>query len=181
MAGELGNGLVTGIPRGGTIPQALASVQRGADRTGRKLENFCTSALVNLLMLDPGYKLTDDHVIAQCGSSIMVNVHFAVELVKEAGCEPPRYVQPIWEEDTAFHESRPAELLHQQLHASHYSYLDPEEARFVAPDLTKNFWNAGQSDKIVDQLRDLEKQGLNAMSFVAPEDQHCRLFEDLLR
>ena len=109
------------------------------------LKKFCTSALVNLLMLDPGNKLTDDYLIAQCGSSIMVNVHFAVELVKEAGCEPPRYVQPIWEEDMAFHESLAVTIRHQQLHASHYSYLDPEEARFVAPDLTKQFCNAGQS------------------------------------
>ena len=67
LAGDLGDCLVTGMPRGGTIPQALANVQRGADRTGRKLDNFYTSALVNLLMLDPGDKLTDDHVIAQCG------------------------------------------------------------------------------------------------------------------
>ena len=82
------------------------------------LKKFCTSALVNLLMLDPGNKLTDDYLIAQCGSSIMVNVHFAVELVKEAGCEPPRYVQPIWEEDMAFHESLAVTIRHQQLHFS---------------------------------------------------------------
>ena len=181
LAGELGDGLVTGIPRGGSIAQALANVQRGADRVGRKLENFHTSALVNLLMLEPGDKLTDDHVIAQCGSSIMVNIHFAVELVKETGCEPPDYAKPIWEEYMAFHESRVAETRHQKLHASHYSHLDPEEARFVTPDLIKAFCIAGQPEDIVEQLRDLEKQGLNAISFIAPEDQRYRRVEDFSR
>ena len=181
LAGELGDGLVTGIPRGGTIPQALANVQRGADRVGRTLKNFHTSALVNLLMLQPGDKLTDDHVIAQCGSSIMVNIHFAVELVKETGCEPPDYAKPIWDEYMAFHEARIAATRHQELHASHYSHLDPQEARFVTPELIKAFCIAGQPEEIAEQLRELEKQGLNAISFIAPEDQRYRRIEDFSR
>ena len=181
MAGELGDGLVTGIPRGGAIPEALANVQRGADRVGRKLENFQTTAMVNLLMLEPGAALTDEQVIAECGSSIMVNVHFAVDLVKETGCDPPDYVRPIWDEYMAFHETRDAETRHQALHASHYSYLDPDEARFVTPDMIRKFCIAGQPEEIVEQLRDLEKQGLNAINFVTPQDQRYRLIEDFSR
>lgn len=181
LAGELGDGLVTGIPRGGTIPEALANVQRGADRAGRKPADFQVTALVNLLMLGPGEALTDERVIAECGSSIMVNVHFAVELVKETGCAPPDYVLPIWDEYMAFHESREAERRHQKLHASHYSYLDPEEARFVTPDMTRKFCIAGQPDEIVAQLRDLEEQGLTGINFVPPQDQRYRLIEDFSR
>ncbi len=181
LAGELGDGLVTGIPRGGIIPEALANVQRGADRAGRTLENFHTSALVNLLMLAPGEKLTDEAVIQRCGSSIMVNVHFAVELVKETGCEPPHYVQPIWDEYMAFHNAKTAATRHQHLHASHYSHLDPEEARFVTPELIKAFCIAGQPEQIIEQLRGLEGQGLNAISFIATEQQRYRMIEDFAR
>ena len=181
LAGEFGDGLVTGIPRGGTIAEALANVQRGADRAGRSLENFQTTAMVNLLMLEPGEALTDERVIAECGSSIMVNVHFAVDLVKETGCEPPDYVKPIWDEYMAFHETRAAETRHQALHASHYSYLDPDEARFITPDMIKKFCIAGQPEEIVEQLHDLEKQGLNAINFVTPQDQRYRLIEDFSR
>lgn len=181
LAGELGDGLVTGIPRGGTIPQALDNVRRGASRKGRKLENFATTALVNLLMLNDGDKLTDDHVIAECGSAIMANVHFAVDLVKETGCEPPHYVKPIWDEYMAFHESRDAETRHQALHASHYSYLDPGEARFVTPEMIKQFCIAGQPEEIVEQLRDLESQGLNGINFIAPQDRRYRTIEDFAR
>ena len=181
LAGELGDGLVTGIPRGGTIPEALANVKRGADRRGRTLENFETTALVNLLMLAPGQALTDDDVIAQCGSAIMANVHFAVDLVKETGCEPPDYVKPIWEEYMAFHETRAAETRHQTLHASHYSYLDPDEARFITPEMIKKYSIAGQPEEIVEQLRALEAQGLNGINFITPADQRYRLIEDFAR
>lgn len=181
LAGELGDGLVTGIPRGGAIPQALANVHRGADRVGRTLEKFKTTALVNLLMLEPGDKLTDDHVISECGSAIMANVHFAVDLVKETGCEPPDYVKPIWEEYMAFHETRAAETRHQALHASHYSYLDPAEARFVTPEMIKQFCIAGQPEEIVERLRDLESQGLDGINFIAPQDQRYRMIEDFAR
>ncbi len=181
LAGEFGDGLVTGIPRGGTIAQALANVQRGADRVDRTLDSFQTTALVSLLMLEPGESLTDERVIAECGSSIMVNVHFAVDLVKETGCEPPDYVKPIWEEYMAFHETRAAETRHQKLHQSHYSYLDPDEARFITPDMIKKFCIAGQPEEIVEQLRDLEQQGLNAVNFVAPLDHRYRVIEDFSR
>lgn len=181
LAGELGDGLVTGIPRGGTIQQALANVQRGADKAGRALDNFQTTALINLLMLEPGDKLTDDHVIARCGPSIMVNVHFAVEMVKETGREPPDYVKPIWDEYMAFLKSREARGSQQDLHASHYSHLDPEEARFVTPDMIKAFCIAGQPEEIVEQLRELEKQGLDAISFITTEDETYRLIEDFSR
>lgn len=181
LAGEFGDGLVTGIPRGGTIAQAYANVQRGADRADRTLNDFKMTALVSLLMLEPGESLTDEHVIQTCGSSIMVNVHFAVDLVKETGCEPPDYVRPIWEEYMEFHNSRDEATRHQKLHQSHYSYLDPDEVRFITPEMIKKFCIAGQPEEIVEQLRDLEKQGLHAINFIAPLDQRYRVIEEFSR
>ena len=181
LAGELGDGLITGIPRGGTVPEALANVQCGADRASRTLDGFETTALVTLLMLEPGESLSDEKVIAECGSSVMVNVHFAVELVKETGCEPPDYVKPIWDEYMSFHEKRAPETRHQALHASHYSYLDPEEARFVTPDMIRKFAIAGQPEEIVEQLRNLEEQGLDGINFIPPQDYRYRVVEDFSR
>ena len=181
LAGELGDGLITGIPRGGTITQALANVRRGAERADRSLQGFKVHALVNLLMLEPGETLTDAAVIARCGSSIMVNVHFAFELVKETGCEPPDYVKPVWEKYKAFQESRAAERRHQEMHASHYSHLDPEEARFVTPDMIRKFCIAGQPEEIVEQLRALAKEGLDGINFIAPLEQRYRMIEDFSR
>jgi len=178
LAGELGDGLITGIPRGGSIPWALANVKRGADGAGRSMDGFFTTALVNMLMLAPGESLESERVIAECGSSVMANVHFLIDWVKETGGDPPEYVKPIWKDYLAFHNARDAATRHQKLHESHYSYLDPDEARFITPEIIRNFCIAGQPEDIVEQLRELERQGLNAINFIAPLQQQYRLIED---
>ena len=157
LAGEIGDGLITGIPRGGTIAQAMANVRKGADRSGRSLDGFETFGLVNILMLKPGEKLTDAAVIQQCGSAIMANIHFVVDWVKETGNPPPDYILPFWDEYMDFHNKRDADTAHMKLHQSHYSFLDPEEARFVTPEMIKAFTIAGQPEEMVEQLRALEK------------------------
>lgn len=181
LAGELGDGLITGIPRGGAIPQALANVKKGADKAGRSLDDFQTYALVNLLMLENGETLESERVIAECGPAIMANVHYLVDFVKETGRQPPDYIMPIWEEYMDFHMSRDEETRHQKMHASHYSYLDEDEARFVTPEIIRNFCIAGHPEEIVEQIRTLEKQGLNAMTFSLPVDKMYRQIEDFSR
>jgi 5,10-methylenetetrahydromethanopterin reductase len=181
LAGEFGDGLITGLPRGGSIPQALANVRQGADRAGRSIDNFYTAALVNLVMLEAGESLTSERVIDECGAAIMANVHYLVDWVKETGNEPPDYVRPIWKDYMAFHHSRDLARRHQLLHESHYSYLDPQEARFVTPEMIKAFCIAGQPEEIVEQLQELERQGLNAINFSIPVEKQYRVIEDFAR
>ncbi len=179
LAGELGDGLITGIPRGGTIPEALANVRRGAARAGRDLADFQVTALVNLLLLQPGETLETERIVAACGSAVMANVHFLVDRIRENGGEPPDYVKPIWHDYLAFHAARDARTRHQALHQSHYTYLDPEETRFVTPEIIRAFCLAGQPEEIVERLSDLEAQGLDAINFIAPLDRQYRMIEDL--
>jgi 5,10-methylenetetrahydromethanopterin reductase len=181
LAGELGDGLITGIPRGGSITQALSNVRRGAERVGRSLDGFKTYALVNLLMLEPGETLESERAIAEIGSGIMVNVHYLVERWKETGEDPPDYVKPIWKDYLAFLEERDAARQHQEMHKSHYSYLDPEEARFITPEMIRTFSVAGQPEEIVEQLREYERQGLDGINFIPTLDQQYRLIEDFAR
>ena len=181
LAGELGDALITGIPRGGTIPEALTNVRQGAERAGRSLDGFKVYALVNLLMLEPGETLDSERVVGQCGSAIMANIHYLVERFRETGEDPPAYVRPIWKQYLAFHAERDAARQHQELHKSHYSYLDPEEARFVTPETIRTFCIAGQPEEIVEQLKELERQGLSGINFLPPLDQKFRMVEDLAR
>lgn len=181
LAGELGDGLITGIPRGGTVAQALQNARRGAEREGRSLHDFKTYALVNLLMLEPGETLESERAIAEIGSGIMVNVHYLVERWKETGEDPPDYVKPIWKDYLAFLSERDAGRQHQEMHKSHYSYLDPEEARFITPEMIRTFSVAGQPEEIVEQLREFERQGLDGINFIPTLDQQYRLIEDFAR
>lgn len=182
LAGELGDGLITSIPRGGSIPEALANVSKGAERAGKEnTDGFFTTALVNMLLLKPGETLKSERAVQTCGSAIMANVHYLVDFIKETGREPPAFVQPIWDEYIAFQKEREATHGQQKLHESHYSFLDPEEARFITPELIKAFCIAGQPEEIIEQLHTLEAQGLNAISFIAPEEQVYRVYEDFAR
>ena len=181
LAGELGDGLITGIPRGGSITRALANVRRGAERAGRSLDDFKTYALVNLLMLEPGETLDSERAIAEIGSGIMVNVHYLVERWKETGEDPPDYVKPIWKDYLDFLEERDGARQHQEMHKSHYSYLDPKEARFITPEMIRTFSVAGQPEEIVEQLREYERQGLDGINFIPTLDQQYRLIEDFAR
>ena len=106
LAGELGDGLITGIPRGGTIPDALSNVQRGADEVGRSLANFETTALVNMLMLNPDETLASPRVLQEVGSSVMVNVHYLYDRFLETDAAPPAFVHSIWDEYVDFRQQR---------------------------------------------------------------------------
>ena len=181
LAGELGDGVVTGIPRGGSIANVRANVERGAKAAGRTLEGFETYALANLLMLEEGETLTSERVIQDCGPAIMANVHYLVDFVRETGTAPPDYVQPIWDDYMKFHMSRDEATRHMKLHESHYSYLDPDEARFITPEIIRNFCIAGRPDDIVNQLHGLEEEGLTGIVFSLPADSAFRLTEDFAR
>ncbi|MDE0053908.1 MAG: LLM class flavin-dependent oxidoreductase [Gammaproteobacteria bacterium] len=184
IAGELGDGLITGIPRGGTIAEALANVRRGAERAGRDLrdlDTFVTTALVNLIVLEPGEALDSERVVQQLGPSIMANVHYLVDAARDVGMEPPDYIRPIWDDYLAFHESRDAKHRHQLLHQSHYSYIDEDEARFITPELVRAFGIVGEPDQIIEQLEALEAQGLDGIVFIPPGGNARGAYRDFAR
>src|SRR5882724_1062874 len=61
LAGELGDGLISGLPRGGTVPEMLANVRRGAQKAGRALPaDFHTAAMVNVALLQAGEATNSD-------------------------------------------------------------------------------------------------------------------------
>jgi len=181
LAGEFGDGLVTGIPRGSTVPEALANVRRGAERAGRSLEGFHTAALMNVVMLEPGEALTSARVVAEVGPAIMTNVHYLVDWVRETGREPPPFVRPIWNDYMRFVEGLPAQNRHQVLHQNHYNALHPDEARFITPEIIRNFCLAGPPEALVEQIRELERQGLNQITFTPPAGQWFEVIERFAR
>lgn len=170
LAGELGEGLVTSLPRGGTPAQIRANVATGAAIADRSLVGFETTALCNLMLLHPGEALTSERVLRQCGPAIMANVHYLVDLHKETGAGPPPYLESIWEEYLAFHQTRDEARRHQQLHQSHYAFLEPDEARFITPEMIRDFCICGQPEEIVAQIRALEAGGIDAINFIYPTD-----------
>ena len=175
LAGELGDGLITGIPRGGTIPDALSNVRRGAEQVGRSLANFETTALVNMLMLNPDETLASPRVLQEVGSSVMVNVHYLYDRFLETDAAPPAFVHSIWDEYVDFRQQRDADRSVSDVHSSHYGHLDEQEERFVTPELIRSCAIVGQPGDIVEQLTELERQGLDGINFIPPVDQQYEI------
>ena len=72
----------------------------------------------------------------------------------------------------------PPELRHQRLHGSHYSFVDPEEARFVTADLVKASCLAGTPEEMVEGVRELERQGLRQIMLYPPLNRQYRVIEN---
>lgn len=178
LAGELADGLVTGFPRGGTVSEALYNVRRGAARAGRVLRDFYVAAMVTLQMLEPGEAVTAPRVIAECGAAVLSGLHYHAARHYESGAEPPPYARGIWKDYLAFLEQRPPEVRHRMLHESHYSWLDPEEARFLTPELIRGTCLIGTPDELVEQLQAMEAEGLSQIMLYPPLNRMYRVIED---
>jgi 5,10-methylenetetrahydromethanopterin reductase len=179
LAGELGDGLVSSIPRGGTIPSMLANVKRGAAKAGRELpRDFLVSAIVTLAMLEPGEPADSERIVAACGAAVITGLHYLVAHHLETGEDPPEYARPIWKSYLEWLNQAPPEIRHQRLHASHYSFLDPEEARFVTADLIRASCLTGVPEELVEQVRELGRQGLTQIMLYPPLNRQYRVIED---
>jgi alkanesulfonate monooxygenase SsuD/methylene tetrahydromethanopterin reductase-like flavin-dependent oxidoreductase (luciferase family) len=181
LAGEYGDGLMTTLPLGGTVKKALANARRGAERVGRKFENFQLAALINLAMLEPGESITSDRILVECGPAILSSIHAEVDRIKESGGEPPEFAKPIWNAYMKFHLARPAATRHQHLHGAHRTFLDREEARFLTAEVIQGSCLVGRPEQIVEQLRELETQGLTQFKLSPPPERKLRIVETFAR
>ena len=182
VAGELADGLCTSLPRGGTMPEIMANVQRGAGRVGRELAaDFHTAALVNVLMLERGESLSSARVIAEIGPAVMTNFHYLVDWVRETGKEPPSYVRSVWNDYIAFRRARAAADAHLTMHASHYATIEPEEARFITPEIVRAFCIVGEPPQLLERLRHLEREGLKQITFHPPFERRYAAMEQFSR
>ena len=96
----------------------------------------------------------------------------------ETGEDPPEYARPVWKAYMSWLDEAPPAVRHQRLHASHASFVDPEEARFITADLVKATCVAGTPEELVEQVRGLERQGLRQIMLYPPLNRQYRVIED---
>lgn len=179
LAGELADGLVSQLRHGASVPHILANARRGAESAGRRFpEDFYLTGQQTLVLLQPGETLASERVVAECGASVVTGLHSMMARYLETGEDPPEPAKPIWNDYLAWLNSFPPDVRHQRLHASHFSFLDPQEARFITPALIKSSCLAGSSAELVEQLRELEQQGLRQITLYPPLNKQYRVIED---
>jgi len=179
LAGEISDGLISGLPRGGTVPGMLAAARRGAARAGRTLPpSFFCSAMMTLVMRERGEALDSERIVASAGAAVITGLHYLVARHLETGAEPPDYAKPVWSAYMKWLNEAPPDVRHQRLHGSHYSFVDPEEARFITADLIKASCLTGTPEELVEQIRALEKDGLTQIMIYPPLNRQYRVIED---
>ena len=179
LAGELADGLVSGLPRGGTVSAMLANARQGAARAGRALpDDFHTAAMVTVVMRRSGEASTSERIIAECGAAVISGLHYLVARYLETGEDPPEYARPVWAGYLRWLDQAPPEIRHQRLHGSHYSFVDPEEARFITEGLIAATCLTGLPEELVEQIGALQQQGLRQIMLYPPLNRQYRVIED---
>jgi hypothetical protein len=126
----------------------------------------------------PGESLTSARIIAESGAAVMTGLHYLVARHLETGEDPPDYARLVWDAYMKWLEEAPAAVRHQRLHASHYSFVDPEEARFITPDLLRATCLTGAPQGLVDQVRKLEREERQQIMLYPPLNRQSRVIED---
>jgi alkanesulfonate monooxygenase SsuD/methylene tetrahydromethanopterin reductase-like flavin-dependent oxidoreductase (luciferase family) len=182
LAGEHGDGLVFAIPpRGVPVAEALGHVQKGAARVGRSLDGFRNCALTNIALLDPGEPLDSERVIRTIGPNVMASVYYFYDEVQERRAEPPPFLERIWKRYCALVEQVPPEHRHLRTHEFHYTFLHPGEAELIDAGLIRATCLAGTADALIEQIRELERQGLQEIMFATGVDEKWRFAEEFAR
>src|SRR5437660_18034 len=179
LAAQLGDGLVSGLPRGGTVADMLANAGRGATRAGRPLpDDFYVATMVTLAMREPGEAIDSPRIVAECGAAVLSGLHYLVARHLETGADPPEYARPVWKAYLEWLAEFPPAIRHQRLHASHYSFLDPQEVRFVTAELIDATCLSGTPEELAEKVRALERAGLSQIMLYPPLNRQYRVIED---
>ena len=182
LAGKHGDGLVFAIPPRGVPPaEALGHARRGAEKAGRTLEGFRNCALTNVVLLEPGERVDSERVIRTVGPNVMASVYYFYDEVHERGVEPPPFLRPMWKRYCELVEHTPPEHRHFRTHEFHYTHLHPGEAELIDADLIRATCLVGTADQLVDQIRDLEREGLQELMFATGTPEKWQLAETFAR
>ena len=182
--GAYGDGWVTVGGESESFKSRLEQIQAGAQAVGRSLDNnFQTSLLTAGCVLRPGEKLTDDRVINEVGSWVTCELHFYYEIWKKAG-QPedliPAHFANVWEQyvDRVSNFSLPENARFRQIHDGHCTYMQPEERHFVTPEAIKESCVVGTPEEIIEQLQQMEKNGLKEINLLPDADQATKVYRD---
>jgi alkanesulfonate monooxygenase SsuD/methylene tetrahydromethanopterin reductase-like flavin-dependent oxidoreductase (luciferase family) len=173
LAGEFGDGCVT---TGVTNPERLEAVkkhlQAGAAQAKRKLpEKFPIITLTHVCVLQPGEDLDSPRVKTMCGPWVMANLHaFAAGYARAESLPAP--VRPVFQAymDYVSKMKTPRDERYLELHSGHCCYVEPAEWKFVTPESIECCTIVGPREKVVEQIRGLEKAGLSQIFLNPPMD-----------
>lgn len=173
LAGRHGHGAVLAFPpNAGVMQQYWHFIEEGARAAGREIDRstFYTTALTTMVVLDEGEAVDSDRVKSECGAMAMAAVHYAYDQWRNFGHQPPNVYREIWDDYCALMASYPAERRHQRIHAGHNCWVEPEEERFLTPEVLTASSLIGTRAQLLTRLRELSDAGLDQVMILPSFD-----------
>jgi 5,10-methylenetetrahydromethanopterin reductase len=171
IAAQLGDGLVMSVP---PVPAAVAAtwtrLRAAADQVGRTIspENYVTCTLTTMVVLEEGESVRSSRVRDECGAFAIAGLHYAYEQSRQLGRSMSGFDPDLWQEYVAMLERVPEERRHMRIHAGHNCWVEPEEEKFITPELIERTCLVGTPDQLVERLRELEEAGLSQVMILPP-------------
>lgn len=184
LAGKHGDGAVLALAAN---PEAMRSMwhylEEGARNASRRLdrENFYTTALTAMVVLDEGEAVDSPRVKSECGAMAMAAVHYSYDQWRNFGHQPPNHLAEIWDDYTLMLEKVPAERRHQRIHAGHNCWVLPEEEKFLTPKVLTSTSMIGTQDQLLEQLAGLSSAGLHQVMLLPNFDTRYENIERVAR
>ena len=184
LAARYGDGAVIGATHAGALGSMWHMLQAGAREIGRNLDpgnNYYTTALTAMVVLDDAEAVDSDRVKAECGAMAMAAVHYTYDQFRNFGHQPPNHLAGIWEDYTAQIETVPEERRHQHIHAGHNCWVMPQEEKFLTPEVLSASSMIGTRDELIERLHGLAAAGLNQVMILPNFDTRYEVIERVAR
>jgi alkanesulfonate monooxygenase SsuD/methylene tetrahydromethanopterin reductase-like flavin-dependent oxidoreductase (luciferase family) len=182
--GAYGDGWITVGGQEEVVKPKLAQIAAGAKAIGRTLpKNFHNAVLTSGCVLRPGEKINSDRVIDETGAWAMAELHFFYEIWKDLGEKDeviPAHVAGIWEQylKRVNSYSLPEKARFRQIHDGHCTFVQPEERKFVTPELLRGSSLVGTPDEIIDKIRAMGKAGMHEVTLLPNADRARNVLRD---
>ncbi|MDH3643575.1 MAG: LLM class flavin-dependent oxidoreductase [Gammaproteobacteria bacterium] len=180
LAGKHGDGAVLAMPANQAVMGNIwRMLEDGARAAGRELdrENFYTTGLTTIVILDEGEPVDSQRVRDECGAMAMATVHYSYDQWRNFGHQPPGFLNAIWDDYRKLLESYPEDRRHQRIHGGHNCWVLPEEEQFLTPEVLKASCLIGTRHEIIELLSGLAGAGLDQVMILPNFDTRFEVLE----
>ena len=184
LAGEYGDGLITGrVTTPARMEAIFKQISEGARAAGRTLPSpMPCASLTQICVLRPGEPVDSPRVIEMTGHWVAAALHGVAAGYTKA-LTIPADARAVFEAYTEFIKQLdiPVAELYLHLHRGHVIYLLPEERPFITAATIRSTTLVGTRDELLDQIRALERAGLQQLIINPPMDHYRECIDEISR
>jgi len=151
-------------------------IEAGAE-DGINRDEFYTTALTAMVVLDKDEAVDSDRVKNECGAMAMAALHYTYDQYRNFGHQPPNHLSGIWSDYVKTLEEVPEERRHQRIHLGHNCWVLPEEEKFLTKELLQATCFIGTQDELIEKLESLAEAGLNQVMNLPSFDPRFEVLE----